>query len=529
MSANPYAGRAGESEAPPLQLQGRYQLAERIGEGSMGIVYRAHDEVLVRDVAVKFLLPERVPGGEPSARFLREARAVARLSHPNVMTLHDIGREGRWHYLVLEYIPGRNLHDAMLDHGGRLPLDEALHAIRGALEALAYAHARGFLHRDIKPENIMLTASGQVKVTDFGLALARGDARLTQEGMIMGTALYLAPEVVAGAPSDSRSDLYAIGAVLYELLAGRPPFAGEDLMAVLSQILSALVTSPRAFAVDIPPEIEGVILKLLSKNPADRYASADEVLAALPLPAGRAALSSGAWAARGSSATPEDQAPPSGRIRVLLADDQALFREGLRTLLSVQPDFEVVGEAGNGEEAVRLAAALSPDVVLMDLRMPVLDGVAATRRLSAALPGCKVIVLTTFDDDEYIFEGLRAGALGYVLKDVASDVLFEAVRAAARGESVLQPSVAAKVVAQFARLADRSTRSQPARSLVEPLSERELEVLALIAEGKSNKEIAAVLYIAEGTVKNHVTNILGKLGVRDRTQAALRVHELGLI
>ena len=178
---------------------------------------------------------------------------------------------------------------------------------------------------------------------------------------------------------------------------------------------------------------------------------------------------------------------------------------------------------------MRLAAALSPDVVLMDLRMPVLDGVAATRRLSAALPGCKVIVLTTFDDDEYIFEGLRAGALGYVLKDVASDVLFEAVRAAARGESVLQPSVAAKVVAQFARLADRSTRSQPARSLVEPLSERELEVLALIAEGKSNKEIAAVLYIAEGTVKNHVTNILGKLGVRDRTQAALRAHELGLI
>jgi DNA-binding NarL/FixJ family response regulator len=193
----------------------------------------------------------------------------------------------------------------------------------------------------------------------------------------------------------------------------------------------------------------------------------------------------------------------------------------------VQPDFEVVGEAGNGEEALRMAEIHHPDVVLMDLRMPVLDGVAATRRLCEAWPNCRVIVLTTFDDDEYIFEGLRAGALGYMLKDVASDVLFKAVRAAARGESVLQPSVAAKVVAQFARLAQQTPR--PSESLVEPLSDRELDVLRLIASGKTNREIAAVLYIAEGTVKNHVTNILGKLGVRDRTQAALKARELGLI
>lgn len=211
----------------------------------------------------------------------------------------------------------------------------------------------------------------------------------------------------------------------------------------------------------------------------------------------------------------------------MLVDDQALFREGLRTLLSVQPGFEVVGEAADGEEAVRLAAALRPNVVLMDLRMPVLDGVAATRRLSTTQPDCRVIVLTTFDDDEYIFEGLRAGALGYLLKDVASEKLFEAVRAAARGESVLQPSVAARVVAQFARMTAQAP--QPSESLAEPLSDRELEVLGLVAEGNTNKEIAAALYIAEGTVKNHVTNILGKLGVRDRTQAALRARDLGLI
>lgn len=214
-------------------------------------------------------------------------------------------------------------------------------------------------------------------------------------------------------------------------------------------------------------------------------------------------------------------------IRILLVDDQALFREGLRTLLSVQADFQVVGEAANGEEAVRLAASLRPTVVLMDLRMPVLDGVAATRCLSAACPDCRVIVLTTFDDDEYVFEGLRAGAAGYLLKDVPAEKLYEAIRAAARGESFLQPSVAAKVVAEFARLAEQAQR-RPS-PLIEPLSEREIEILRLVADGASNKEIASRLVIAEGTVKNHVTSILGKLGVRDRTQAALRARELGLV
>lgn len=215
------------------------------------------------------------------------------------------------------------------------------------------------------------------------------------------------------------------------------------------------------------------------------------------------------------------------RIRIVLVDDQALFREGLRTLLSVQPDLDVVGEAGNGEEAVRLARALRPAVVLMDMRMPLLDGVAATRRLLSEQPDCRVIALTTFDDDEYVFEGLRAGAVGYLLKDAPSEKLCEAIRAAARGESFLQPSVAAKVVAEFARLSEQSKRRTD--SLTEPLSERELEILCRVAKGSSNREIAAALFITEGTVKNHVTNILSKLGVRDRTQAALKAKELRLI
>lgn len=215
-------------------------------------------------------------------------------------------------------------------------------------------------------------------------------------------------------------------------------------------------------------------------------------------------------------------------IRILLVDNQALFREGLRTLLSVWPEIEVVGEAGNGLEAIEVAAELRPDVVLMDLRMPVLDGVGATRILRQKQPECQVIVLTTFDDDEHIFEGLRAGAAGYLLKDVSSEKLVEAIQAAAKGESFLEPSVAARVIAEFARLTDQPAASD-GHILVEPLSDRELEILAVVATGASNKEIAERLFIAEGTVKNHLTNILGKLGVRDRTQAVLKAKEMGII
>jgi DNA-binding NarL/FixJ family response regulator len=214
-------------------------------------------------------------------------------------------------------------------------------------------------------------------------------------------------------------------------------------------------------------------------------------------------------------------------VRVLVVDDQALFREALVTLLGARPEVEVVGEAGDGEQALERAAALQPDVVLMDLHMPVLDGIAATRRLRVEQPGVRVLALTTFDDDEDVFAALRAGALGYLLKDVSSDRLVEAVLSAARGESVLQPSVAAKVVARFAQL-DDAPRSRP-QPLVVPLSDRELDVLRLLADGCSNREIATALFLAEGTVKNHVTNVLGKLGARDRTQAALRARALDLL
>jgi DNA-binding NarL/FixJ family response regulator len=216
------------------------------------------------------------------------------------------------------------------------------------------------------------------------------------------------------------------------------------------------------------------------------------------------------------------------RIRLLLVDDQSLFREALRTLLSLQDDFEIVAEAENGERAVALAKVHKPDVILMDLRMPVMGGVEATRRILAATPAARIVVLTTFEEDEEIFDALRAGALGYLLKACSADKLCESVRAAAKGTSVLEPSVAARMMAELTRLSAKEGKRSTA-PLADPLSDRELGVLKLLAEGRSNKEIGSALNITEGTVKNHMTNVLGKLGALDRTQAALKARELGLI
>lgn len=215
------------------------------------------------------------------------------------------------------------------------------------------------------------------------------------------------------------------------------------------------------------------------------------------------------------------------KIRLLIVDDQRLMREGLRTLLELEHGFEIVGEAANGQAALDAYAELKPDVVLMDIRMPGMDGVEATRRLCTRWPETRVIILTTFDDDANVFEGLRAGAVGYLLKDLSGQELASAVRTVYNGGALIEPAVAKRVMAEFARI------HPPARTLgeglPEPLTGRELDVLKLLSAGLSNREIGNKLGLSEGTVKNYVTSVLQKIGVRDRTQAALRGRELGLI
>ena len=221
-------------------------------------------------------------------------------------------------------------------------------------------------------------------------------------------------------------------------------------------------------------------------------------------------------------------------IRVLVADDQAMVREGFSVLLGAQPDIEVVGEAVDGQDAVDKAAVLRPDVVLMDIRMPVLNGLEATRLIVgdrdrtgvAGFGGTKVLVVTTFDLDEYVYEALRAGASGFVLKDASAQALAEAVRVVAAGDALLSPSVTRRLLGAFARL---GAPRAPTRTRVEQLTERETEVLTLIAVGLSNAEIAEELVVAEQTIKTHVGRILAKLQLRDRTQAAIFAYETGLV
>lgn len=227
-------------------------------------------------------------------------------------------------------------------------------------------------------------------------------------------------------------------------------------------------------------------------------------------------------------------------VRVLVVDDQRLMREGISSLLSIQEGMAVVGVAANGQEAVEQALALKPDVILMDIRMPVMDGVLATAQVRRQLPTCQVLMLTTFDDEEYVVAALRAGATGYLLKDIPAQDLAKAVQAAHKGIYQLDAAIASKVVASLARPAMTSpSAKQEGQKVVEErsaqllhsgeITAREVEVLRLIAMGASNREIAQRLIISEGTVKNHISNMLNRLGLRDRTQAAIYAREHGLL
>jgi len=205
------------------------------------------------------------------------------------------------------------------------------------------------------------------------------------------------------------------------------------------------------------------------------------------------------------------------KIHLVIADDHLVVRDGLRGMLESQPDFEVVGEASNGEEAVQLTSSLKPEVVLMDLRMPVMDGVTAIRQIKDSQPGIQVLVLTTYDSDADILPAIEAGATGYLLKDISREELYSAVRATARGESVLAPGVAARLIGRMRAPAE------------EKLSSRELEVLQLVAKGDSNSEIASSLHISQATVKSHLVHIFGKLGVSDRTAAVTAALQRGIM
>ncbi len=587
---------------PPPYLKERYRLVEWLGEGSMGVVYRAHDETLDREIAIKFLPPEQLSGSEASDRFLREARAVARLSHPNIMTLYDMGREDGWHYLALEYIPGQDLHAHLLENGPLSPR-HGLQVIRGVLAALAYAHDQGLIHRDIKPENIMMTPDGRIKVTDFGLARAQGDVRLTQEGALLGTVLYLAPELIAGQPADARSDLYAVGAVLYELLTGQPPFHGDQPTAVLVQTLNTPVTPPSQHNPAISNEIEQMILKLLAKEPDDRYPSAQELLDALPdesavaptkpqsPPTPSNAGSLVERIIRSSTADSRlslDAAPPPDLLPHLLMtaalEDTAVAVESERRRLAgllqenvIEPLNLLLSQANVYEQtmggnptakmAVSVLTTLARQVIQQarDLETnlhptlldtlglePALEALVnqtmrthgaqislSLRRLRERLPQPIELILFRVTQDALARATKQAhateiaiqlelddGGLTYRFSDngrsLPSEDLFPTTQSRMEG-------LGGKIEMGANKQGSLELTIRFGLETAVDLTPREMDVIQLLAEGLSNKEMAHILAISPRTINFHLDNIYSKLGVSSRTEAAVYALRQGWI
>jgi ABC-type transport system substrate-binding protein len=258
-------------------LNNRYRLDAELGHGATGVVYRAHDTLLGRDVAVKLYVPLK-PGLEGQANLLDEAQAVAQLNHPNIVGLYDVGEAGGQRFIVTELAEGETLHTCPPD-----TLEGVLDVAKQVCAALDHAHGQGIVHRDLKPEHVIVDSAGRAKLTDFGMARPVA-TRITSEGLIVGTVFYLAPELALGRRFDGRADLYALGVMLYELTTGELPFTARDQMAVISQHLHAPVVPPRARRADIPPGLEALIVRLLSKDPLDRPASAAEVSEMLEAP-----------------------------------------------------------------------------------------------------------------------------------------------------------------------------------------------------------------------------------------------------
>ena len=261
---------------PPRLLGERYEVLESAGAGGMAQVYRGTDTVLNRTVAIKVLGPQYAQDEGFVERFRREAQAAARLNHPNVVSVFDTGSDGPVHYIVMEYVAGRTLAQ-VLGAEGHLQPERAAEIAASVAGALSFAHAAGIVHRDVKPGNIMIAPSGEVKVMDFGIARAASSEPLTQTATVLGTASYLSPEQAQGGSVDARSDIYSLGVVLYESLTGQPPFQADSPVAVAYKHVQEAPVLPTEIMPGIPPDLEAVVLKAMAKNPANRYASAEEM------------------------------------------------------------------------------------------------------------------------------------------------------------------------------------------------------------------------------------------------------------
>ena len=396
-------------------VAGRYELADVLGVGGMARVWRAHDRVLERDVALKILDERLSEDPEYVERFRREARSIARLSHPNVVTVIDRGETDGLQFIVFEYVRGPNLKQ-LLTERGPLPVAQALALTHQAARGLSYAHENGVVHRDVKPQNVLVDPDGVAKVTDFGIARATGgDDGLTIAGTILGTGDYLSPEQAAGQPVDGRSDQYSLGVLLFELLTGEPPYVGDTLFAVAARHVNDPIPSVRERRPDVSARVEAIVRRAMAKRPDDRYPTLDALIAALEAAmveeggAGRAAHAGDDGAtqilAPRSAPAPAPAAraaEPSRRKRrrlpVALVAGLAVLAAGgaIVWALATERFIPGTGESGGGGP-VRLVARA-------DFDPPPGDGVEHPELLSAATDGDR----TTFWRTETYQGGLEA-------------------------------------------------------------------------------------------------------------------------
>jgi serine/threonine-protein kinase len=353
------AGTTAALAAPITQL-GRYEVIARLGEGAMGTVYKARDPLLDRLVAIKTVnlnLPKE-DLAEYEARFYQEARAAGGLSHPNIVVIHDIGKTEQVAFMAMEYLEGRELR-TILSQRGALPVEDAVRIGAQVAEGLAYAHGRGVIHRDVKPTNIMIGRDGHAKITDFGIARMRTSELKTMTGMILGSPRYMSPEQVSGKRADHRSDIFALGVVLYEMLTGQPPFQADTVHGVMYQTMSANPPAPSTLRQSIPPILDFVVAKALAKVPEARYQDARELAEDLraSLEAGRAGaveqrIRASLAAAPMATALPEVET----RHDNLDAPSDETTEEIPLKLLASQPSFTVSKVFDSTEATLRLAA-----------------------------------------------------------------------------------------------------------------------------------------------------------------------------
>jgi len=511
----------------PRVIAGRFEIGPLIGEGAIGAVHVGRDRETGAEVAIKVLRSEALTDRpEIVERFHREGEALRKLNHPNIVKVLAVVEEEGQPYIVMEYVPGGSLAD-LLRRQRQLPVEQVVAIALELADALSRTHHLNIVHRDIKPGNVLLAEDGTPRLTDFGLAHLGSYPAMTATGSRLGTFQYLSPEACDYEALDERADIWSLGIVLFEMLAGERPFDGSTPYEITRAILNQPVPSLLAYRSDVPPALVDLLSRMLAKSRAARIASARLVGAELEAiqhgKPGPVRPASPAQGPRSGRPVPLPSGGPAGRIRVLIVDDHAVVRQGLRTFLELQDDMEVVGEATNGVEAVELAGRFHPDVVLLDLVMPQMDGIEATRRIAACSPSSRVVILTSFGDEGKVLPAIRAGAQGYLLKDIPPEQLVRAVREAHQGRAQLHPDVAAKLMSAVAG------REEAPRPAGEELTEREVEVVRLVARGLNNREIAAALTISDKTVKTHVSNILGKLRLQDRTQLAIYALREGLV